>query len=245
MISSRVKASMLAAAMVAGGVGAEMARPNVKIADLGEPVKLETIFPRQFGAWRVDDSLPVILPSPDVQAKLDKLYNQTLSRTYVDRDGSRVMLSVAYGGDQSDGTSAHRPEVCYPAQGFQIDGNRRSFITLADGAQIAVRELNSHLGSRREPITYWIVVGEQTVTSGLEQKWVQIRYGVRGLVPDGMLVRVSTIDNEPARAYDVHRRFVADLASALDGQARRRVFGAESGATAARGPGAAASRTSD
>ena len=61
---------------------------------------LETMFPKAFGDWRVDTSMPVILPSPDVQALLDKIYNQVLSRSYVNAKGERIMLSVAYGGDR-------------------------------------------------------------------------------------------------------------------------------------------------
>lgn len=230
MTGVRAKAIVLAGLMALGAVAAEVTRPTTKIADMGEPVQLERLFPREFGPWRVDDSLPVILPSPDVQAKLDKIYNQVLSRTYVDAAGRRIMLSVAYGGDQSDGTNAHKPEVCYPAQGFQLGSSRRGTIELADGARLAVRDLTTHLGTRQEPITYWIVVGDSTVTSGTEQKIAQLRYGLRGLIPDGMLVRVSSIDGDAPRAHALHREFVEDLAAALDYKSRSRVFGAPASA---------------
>jgi EpsI family protein len=232
----RTKAIVLAGLMALGAVAAEVTRPTTKIADQGEPVHLERLFPREFGAWRVDDSLPVILPAPDVQAKLDKIYNQVLSRTYVDAAGRRIMLSVAYGGDQSDGTGAHKPEVCYPAQGFQLDSSRRGTIEMTDGIQLAVRDLTTHLGTRHEPITYWIVVGDSTVTSSTEQKLVQLRYGLRGLIPDGMLVRVSSIDADAAKALALHRKFVGDLAAALDDKARRRVFGQAPAAPASAQP---------
>jgi EpsI family protein len=197
----------------------------VKVADQRPPINLEALFPKTIGAWRIDESLPVILPAPDVQAKLDKIYNQVLSRTYVNPDGARIMLSVAYGGDQSDGTNAHRPEVCYPAQGFQISGNRRTLIQLSDGDAIAARHLMSQLGTRFEPITYWIIVGDTTVTSGVEQKMVQLSYGIRGLVPDGMLVRVSSIERDPERGFALQRAFIGDLAKATNGEQRHRIFG--------------------
>ena len=236
----RAKAIVLAGLMAQGAVAAEVTRPTTKVADLGESVQLERLFPRQFGSWRVDDSLPVILPAPDVQAKLDKIYNQVLSRTYVDATGRRIMLSVAYGGDQSDGTNAHRPEVCYPAQGFELGGSRRGTIDLADGTRLAVRDLTTHLGTRHEPITYWIVVGDSTVTTGMEQKLVQLKYGLRGLIPDGMLVRISSIDADSENAHALHREFVGELAAALDAESRRRVFGAgvTAGGASSFGPGA-------
>ena len=34
------------------------------------------------------------------------------------------MLSLAYGDDQRADLTAHKPEVCYPAQGFQLHANK-------------------------------------------------------------------------------------------------------------------------
>lgn len=221
----RRRGFVAAGLMFAGSALAVGMRPRKHMADeIGMP-DLETLFPKQFGDWRVDTSIPVILPSPDVQALLDKIYNQVLARTYVNPQGQRIMLSVAYGGDQSDGTSAHRPEVCYPAQGFAISANRIAALPLGEHT-VRVRQLMSHLGPRHEPITYWVVVGGEIVTSGIGQKLAQMRYGLRGIVADGMLVRVSSIDANPERAYQVHQRFVADLWQSLEPAARNRVIGA-------------------
>ena len=119
----RWKALVVAMLMLAGSAAAVVARPTKALADqIGIP-NLETMLPKKFGDWRVDTSLPTILPSPDVQAQLNKIYNQVLSRTYVNNKGERIMLSVAYGGDQSDGTSAHRPEVCYPTTAETLPTN--------------------------------------------------------------------------------------------------------------------------
>ena len=210
--------------MVAGALLSYFGRPTVHLADrIGKPV-LETLFPKQFGPWRLDASLPVILPAPDVQARLDAIYNQVLARTYVNGAGQRIMLSVAYGGDQSDGTSAHRPEVCYPAQGFEITANKKDVLTTAGGT-LTVRKLMSKLGGRNEPITYWVVVGSEVATTGIEQKLVQMRYGLRGVIADGMLVRVSSIDADMARAHALQSGFIAEMAAAIPRDARPRVFG--------------------
>lgn len=228
MKGSRMMATVLAVTMLGAAALAEVVRPTVKIADQGPRLQLEQMFPPSFGGWRVDTSIPVILPAPDVQAKLDKIYNQVLSRTYVDEQGHRIMLSVAYGGDQSDGTSAHKPEVCYPAQGFQILANRKTRVPI-DGQEIPARQLMSKLGARYEPITYWIVVGDRAVTSATEQKLAQLRFGVRGLIPDGMLVRVSSIDRDEQRGLEIQHRFIVDLARAMSPADRARAFGAPGG----------------
>lgn len=222
--STRRRGLLVAGLMFAGAGLATGLRPSRLMSDtLGVP-QLEAVFPTAFDGWRVDTSLPVILPSPDVQAQLDKLYNEVLARTYINDSGDRVMLSVAYGGDQSDATSAHRPEVCYPAQGFAISQNFADTVQVA-GREIPVRRLMSRMGGRHEPITYWIVVGDRVVTTGIGQKLAQMRYGLRNIIADGLLMRVSTIDVDMARGHRVQSAFLAALGPALDDGVAARVLG--------------------
>lgn len=209
---------------VAAFVAAYAMTPTKHMADMRPAVDLASMFPRSFADWRMDENVPLQVISPDQEALLNKLYNQTLSRSYVNRTGERIMLSVAYGGDQSDGTKAHRPEVCYPAQGFEITGNRRVQLSIAD-RKVSARELESRLGGRYEPILYWVVVADKTTTSGTEQKLAQLRYGLRGLIPDGMLVRVSSIDRNAEKAHQRQIRFLREMATAMDEEHRDRVFG--------------------
>lgn len=225
MTLQRIKAFAALMLMVAALAAAHIWRPTAHLADTRAKVELETMFPKAFGDWRVDERMPAQLIAPDTQAFLNKIYNQTLSRTYVNRQGDRIMLSVAYGGDQSDGTRAHRPEVCYPAQGFQIDSNQSSVMAVA-GHNMRVRQLVSRLGARIEPITYWVTVGERISLSGTEQKLAQLSYTTRGVVPDGMLVRVSSIDVNAVSAYRLHQAFVAEMAIAVRAEHRSQVFGA-------------------
>lgn len=225
MNSNRRKAVGVLSLAAVAGLGAAVWKPRAKLADTRPPIKLDTLFPTRFGDWSADLNVPVQLVSPDQQAVLDKIYNQTLSRVYVDSTGQRVMLSVAYGGDQSDGTRAHRPEVCYPAQGFQIMQSGTGDLALQSGKVLPVRQLIAKQGARIEPITYWITVGDRTTLSGTEQKLAQLRYSTRGLIPDGMLVRASTIDNNSTRAFAVHRQFMLALSAAMPVESRPWVFG--------------------
>ena len=77
------------------------------------------------------------------------------------------MLSIAYGGDQSDTMAVHKPEVCYPAQGFQILKNATASFSTGDG-NIPVKRLVATQGPRIEPITYWTTVGDTVAVSGYE-----------------------------------------------------------------------------
>ena len=78
-----LKALLALLLMLAAFAGAQAWRPTSRLADTRPKVELETMFPKAFGDWRVDDRMPVQLISPDTQAMLNKIYNQTLSRTYV------------------------------------------------------------------------------------------------------------------------------------------------------------------
>jgi EpsI family protein len=224
MSSARSRVLMAMVLMLAGAGLAYIGRPTVYLADqIGKP-DLEAMFPKQFGDWRIETSLPVIAPTPDVQARLDAIYNQVLARTYVNSEGRLIMLSVAYGGDQSDASRAHRPEICYPAQGFDITYDQPG-VQRIDGGSLPVRKLMSRFGDRKEPITYWIVVGNEIATSGMQQKLAQMRYGLRGLIADGMLVRVSSLDADREHAYTVQAGFISDLAAGMAPDLRPRAFG--------------------
>jgi EpsI family protein len=198
--------------------------PTKKVADERPPLELETIFPSGFGSWRIDPNVVPLTVSPDVQAQLDKLYSRTLARTYVNEQGERVMLSVAYGGDQSDALQVHRPEVCYTAQGFQVLKEVVGELATQYGA-LPVKRLLAVSGRRQEPITYWVTVGDQATYGGMKQKLIKLKYGLTGKVPDGMLVRVSTISSDPEKGYEVQGAFLKDMLGAMDPKDRLRIAG--------------------
>ncbi len=221
----RWHALLVAMLMIAASAVGTWGRPTQHLADqIGKP-DLEAMFPSRFGDWQIVTGQALVLPSPDVQAALDAIYNQVLARTYVNASGQVIMFTVAYGGDQSDGTSAHRPEVCYPVQGFAITSNQAGSLQIGQ-RELPVRRLMARRGARNEPVTYWVAVGNQVVTTGIGQKLAQMRYGLRGVIADGMLVRVSSIDADLDRAHAMQGTFLKALSQALDAKARDRVFGA-------------------
>lgn len=232
MTPSRRHALAVGLASIAAAGCAHWWRPTRRLADTLPKLDLESAFPKAFGAWVVDDRMPVQLVSPDQKAVLDQIYSQTLSRTYLSRDGQRIMLSVAYGGDQSDATRAHRPEVCYPAQGFQIRGDRNVSMQLTDRT-IRARQLVAVQGGRVEPITYWVMVGNRVASSGTEQKLRQLAYSTKGLIPDGMLIRISNISPDADASYALHQQFAQQLAGSLRASELDRIFGVPAHGTSA------------
>ncbi|MEO3693380.1 exosortase-associated protein EpsI, B-type [Roseateles paludis] len=213
------------AAMLGSAALAEWARPTVRVSDLHPGFKLEELFPGSFGEWRVDENVPVVVPPPDQQAVIDKIYNQTLARTYFNAKGQRVMLSVAYGGDQSDGLTVHIPDVCYATQGFKVEAGRDDRLEVRPGFFIPVRQLVAKMGPRVEPITYWVLMGDEATITATQRRLVSIRYGLRRLIPEGMLVRVSSINPDQAEAIQVHSRFIRELLAQLPEPEHERVVG--------------------
>jgi len=222
---TRARSIFLLIVMLSGSGIALALRPTHRIADTGPKLVLENIVPTQFAGWKIDTRLIPVSVTPDVQEQLNILYDQTLSRTYISNEGRQVMLSIAYGGDQSgDKTQVHRPEFCYAAQGFQLSNVFESEINV-DASFLPVRRLLAVKGNQREPITYWITIGDQVTLPGIDRKLIQLRYGITGKIPDGMLIRVSSIDQNSSTAYQLQDRFVRDLLAAISEQDRIRMAG--------------------
>jgi len=224
MPSITIRNLVLMISMVVASVVAIILHPTHKISSDLEQIDLETMIPNQFGAWKILPNQVAQIINPQQKAMIDKIYSQTLSRTYVNSDGRNVMLVIAYGDDQSDSKQLHYPEVCYPAQGFQIIFNRLGDVKTKFGP-IRVKQLSSSLGDRLEPITYWTTVGQKVVRGSLETKLAQLDYGMHGLIPDGMLVRFSSINSNTEAAFKDHQQFIDELLQAMNKSARERLAG--------------------
>jgi EpsI family protein len=224
-------ALVLAALMCAAAVAGIAARPGAKAADRGNTIVLETAVPKTFGDWAELPDQNAQVVNPQTKELLDKLYSQVLTRTYVNKQGYRIMLSMAYGDDQRGGLQAHRPEVCYPAQGFRLGKVEDGTLPTSFG-NIEVRRLTTTLGARNEPVTYWLTVGDQVIKNKFEKRLAEIRLGLTGQIPDGLLFRVSSIDRDPARGFTMQQRFAADMMAAVPGETRRQLSGLASPSTA-------------
>jgi EpsI family protein len=216
-------AAGLAMAAVAG------AAPALKPVPDGSPAPdLEALVPAAFGDWRIDPEVQPLAPAPDVQASLDRLYRQVVSRTYVNSHGERIMLTVAHGGDQSDALKAHRQEACYKAQGFDIRNLEHAAVAVP-GRDIPVTRMLAVRGERFEPVTYWFTMGDRVVLGRAERLRVQVENGLAGRVPDGMLVRVSSLTSDAPAAYAAQQSFIASILAAVPAKDAARLAGAARG----------------
>jgi EpsI family protein len=214
---------LMAMMLLASGMAVGM-RPTQKIADMSPPVVLETMVPKAFGEWQEEPQNQTLIVDPQEKEVINRIYSQTLTRTYVNPEGYRVMLSIAYGSDQSDEKQVHKPEICYPAQGFILNSKQYGELRIQDNS-IPVTRIEASLGQRKEPVTYWITVGDRVVGPGLDKKMTEIGFGLRGKIPDGLLFRLSSIDNQTNRAYEKQNAFAGQLLGSLTPQNRQKFIG--------------------
>ena len=209
--------------LVASGLTLAL-HPTHKLSEQTADMDLEKMIPHTFGEWREEENKSVQIVDPQQKEMIDKIYTQTLSRTYVNANGYRIMLSMAYGDDQRDGMTMHYPEVCYPAQGFVLKDKENSTLVTSNGS-IPVTRLLTSLGQRNEPVTYWTIVGNLIFRGGTQKKLAEMRYGLDGKIPDGMLIRVSSIDAETVKAFEIQARFVDQMLVSLTPEYRQKLSG--------------------
>lgn len=185
--------------------------PREQVAKDGPKISLAQLVPDRFGDWTLETDLTPIQQDPGTKALLNSLYSQTLTRTYRNAAGGRIILSIAYGGEQTNDLQVHRPEVCYHSQGFKILKEFDDKLDTGVGT-IPIRRLVTANGARVEPVTYWMTIGEK-IAFGKTLAWKieQIKYGLTGKIPDGLLFRVSSIDADAANAFALQNAFIRDL----------------------------------
>ncbi len=153
--------------------------------------------------------------SADQQPRLTDLereiYSQELSRGYRNANGDYIMLLIAYGPSQSEYLQLHQPEVCYVAQGFRVKPVVSSTMRLDGGGELPLRRLSAWRAGRPEPVTYWTRVGDVVTRSQLDRLYVKFRRGLAGFIPDGLLVRISSISPDAEPAFEMQDDFIRQM----------------------------------
>jgi len=220
------RAAIASALMAAASAAGWAMVPTRMMARERVGFDLEKLVPKAFGEWQMDTRAIGGIVNPQTEALLNRLYSQLLNRTYVNAAGHGIMLSIAYGDDQADDSvQLHYPEVCYPAQGFQLKSNHKDVIQLQQGA-VRVKRLETQRSDNYfEPVTYWTIIGDQQSLGGLDRKIAEIRRGLHGEIVDGLLFRVSSRDVDTAAGFRIQDAFIRDIVAAMTPDARRQLVG--------------------
>ena len=221
----RRKAIVATMMMAAAAAAASELRPRKHLSQHLMQIELEKQVPQHFGDFEIDRGLRPLVADPTVQAGLDVLYDQVLARTYRNAKGERVMLTIAYGADQSsERTQVHRPEICYSAQGFRVRAIRDDMLQLTEH-RVPVRRLLTQLGQRIEPVSYWVTLGDRVTLPGTQRKIEQVKLAFAGWIADGLLLRVSSIQPDLESAYALQDHFLQQLERVIAVDSRQRYFG--------------------
>jgi EpsI family protein len=212
------------AMLVAAGL-AYAVTPHRLMARTRATFDVNAHIPQQFGDWSpLPGFVGIVRPPPGgLEAAL---YNQEASRAYVDKEGHVVMLMVAYGESQTERLHLHHPEICYTAAGFHITHQFTTpFHWSASAPPIVFTRLIATREDRIEPISYWMRIGYDTTSTRFDRYLLKLEYGLRGWIPDGVLIRVSTVGIQPEMSFKIQDKFIRDLLNAAPPDTRTFMVG--------------------
>ena len=217
MLTRRKFALGVAFASVAGVAAAR--QPTKNIDYLGKN-KLDQVLPEKLGKWTFVSTSGLVVPPEDQLARA--LYSQLLTRVYADETGEPIMLLVAQSATQSGILQIHRPEFCYTAGGYDLSPSAPHNVAL-QGATLPALSISATRDARTEQIVYWTRIGNHMPMSWPQQRMAVAMDNLRGLIPDAVMVRVSTYGTNQeatlAKIDDFIRTLMASVAPNI-----RRVF---------------------
>jgi EpsI family protein len=179
-------------------------------ASTGRP-PLEQLIPSRIGQWVRQPFADVLIPQGEAQE--DRTYDDLFTGYYAAAGGGGIMLLVAYGSAQVGDTELHRPEVCYPAAGFQLQRWPDVLLRLP-GERVRAAVMTARAPDRTEQMLYWSRIGSEFPTSSLSQRWAILTQSLRGAVPDGVLVRMSTIGTDRSAGVQTLESFAGEMLAA-------------------------------
>jgi EpsI family protein len=218
---------LMATACLTAAAASLALKPTRLVSLLAQGQKLDAILPRSFGDWSSRDVSDMFAPESEDSIEA-KLYAETAGRLYFQAStGTEILMLMAHGDVQSNELQLHRPEVCYPAFGFEILSSEAMAVYLAPRVVLPARRLIAQSPREELATIYWTRLGEYLPTSGTEQRWDRIRTAVDGYVPDGLLARFSIQGTEPERQIPVIQGFISTLVSQVATSSRGVLIGTD------------------
>ncbi len=211
--------NMLMGAALLGTAAAAFAREPRETMRRLKPGELEAMIPVKIGQWDFETRSGLVLPPDDPLVK--SLYSDVLTRVYVSDDRPPVMLLIAYSNTQNGMLQLHRPEVCYPAGGYRLTETQTKSLAIGPGLNIPARFFSAESPARTEQVMYWTRIGTESPTSWSGQRAAVVRANLNRVIPDGILVRVSTVLPDYGSAEPVLREFASSMINALQSNGRK------------------------
>ena len=204
----------------AGAAASRIPQPNMP--PLGKD-KFEKLVPETIGPWRFQQSSGLVLPPDD--ALSNRLYDNLVTRIYTNDAGRAMMLLLAYNNFQDGVLQIHRPEICYPAGGYQLSETLPVKVPIGDGRLLPSNSFSAAGSERNEQVLYWTRIGERFPVRWRDQRFAVLGANLAGINPDGMLARVSMVNDDMAAAMPLMAGFVGQLRQASPPALRQLLFG--------------------
>ncbi len=212
---------MLGGLMLALTTAGLALRPVRSFARLA-PDTLNRIIPQQIGGYSFASVDGLITAQTDDLTQ--RLYDQVLTRMYVAPGQSPIGLLIAYGSAEDEGLQLHRPDECYPAQGFVLSNMHRTPIALA-GHAISATALTAARADRTEQLLFWTRIAGIFPSESRDERRAIVAENLRGRLPDGVLVRLSMTARDAVPATARLTQFSQALIGSLGAPARRLLMG--------------------
>ena len=194
-------------------------QPNKRLDYLGKQ-KLDDLVPKAIGPWKFVAASGLVVPPDDQLSRA--LYSNLLTRVYSDGQNPPVMLLVAQSGSQTGVLQIHRPETCYTAGGYHISAVTPQPIQVGSTI-VPTNSMDASADGRVEHVIYWTRVGDRMPASWKQQRLAVAEQNIRGIIPDAILVRVSTVTDDANNARATLQAFVRALIASVPLN-RRSVF---------------------
>ncbi|HVM36884.1 MAG TPA: EpsI family protein [Sphingomicrobium sp.] len=195
---------------------------RAEAARAARPPALDSIVPAVIGRWAHVPGADSLIPTGEAP---NDPYDEVLTRNYADGSGAAIMMLIAFGSAQTGNAQLHRPEVCYPAVGFELGKTEEVRLSAAGAPPIQARVLTARAPGRLEQILYWSRIGKEFPTTASGQRWAAFRQTLGGPAPDGVLFRISMISGDRPHALRQLNSFAGALLATPGAELRRLLVG--------------------
>jgi EpsI family protein len=142
--------------------------------------------PHEVGPWQATRQSRL---ADDVLAMIDP--DSHLMQLYEAPGRTPIWLYVGvYAGRARYGKSAHDPEVCYPAQGWEVLRSESFAVPLGNSVMLRTKHLEAHRGSSMEVVLYWFQPAKRWPAPDAGEQLMRVLDAVRGR-PQYAFVRLS------------------------------------------------------
>lgn len=208
--------------LAAASLGATAALPKPVYPQI-DARRFAAWVPNDFGPWKFETASGVLLPTPDILAT--RLYDDLVTKTYIQRGKPNVMMLIAYNYRQDGIIQIHRPETCYTAGGYALTPTEGLQLDVGQGRQVPAAFFTGVGPQQTEQVLFWTRIGPRFPRSWVDQRLAVMASNLAGAIPDGAMIRFSIADTDRQGSLETLREFVVGFLDAADGRLRRLLLG--------------------